>query len=288
MVLVNQLIPAFSSSAMGLNATLEKNFSWMAFPGLIRAIVMLQCVVFAVILIEPGTANYFVVTSKGIAAGEYWRLISWIFFPFVSPFGQPVLAAFFMFIVLRIAFLFSDSLENAWGEVRTSFYVYATLACQALAFYLAATGVLPFFDFSNKIFYLSLFFAFATLFPNFQFLLFFVLPVKIWIFAVVAAVGLVLASLSLPSLGLAYGLCFLPYLVWAAPRFWNWRKFQSQISARRAKFVSQSKGAQASTVHHCEICHRTEISDPELHFRVAADGEEYCLDHLDEQGNPRP
>jgi hypothetical protein len=28
------------------------------------------------------------------------------------------------------------------------------------------------------------------------------------------------------------------------------------------------------------VCGRTEISDPELDFRMAADGEEYCEDHL--------
>ena len=58
---------------MGLNVNLEKNFSWLAFPGLIRAIVMLQCVVFFVILINPETASYFMVTPEGIANGQYWR-----------------------------------------------------------------------------------------------------------------------------------------------------------------------------------------------------------------------
>ena len=288
MELVNQTIPAFPSSAMGLNANLEKNFSWMAFPGLIRALVMLQCVVFVVIVINPETAEYFVMTSEGIAKGEYWRLLSWVFFPFASPFGSPVLGAFFMFIVLNIAFLINDSLENAWGEVRTSFYLYATFICQTLALYLAAIGVLPQLDLTNKLFYLALFFAFATVLPNFEFLLFFVLPVKVWIFAALAALGIVFNSFTYGGHALAYTLSFLPYLVWAVPRVWNWRKYRGQLSARRAKFVSQARGAEATTVHRCKICERTEVSDPDLDFRVAADGNEYCLDHLDEQGKPRP
>ena len=287
MVLVNQLICPFPSIDMGFNTALEKNFSWMAFPGLIRAIVMLQCVVFAVMLVKPETEGFFLVTPEGIADGEYWRLISWIFYPFVSPFGQPVFAAFFMFIVLRIAFLFNDSLENAWGETRTSFYVYGTLLCQSLALFLAAKGVLPYFAFDSQVLYLALFFAFATLFPQVEFLLFFILPVKVWVFAALAAAGILLTSLANPAFFLAYGLCFLPYLVWGIPRLWQWRKFKGQVNARRAKFVSQNKGAALSTVHQCVVCQRTEVSDPDLDFRVAANGEEYCLDHLDEEGNPR-
>ena len=100
---------------MGLNVNLERNFSWLAFPGLIRAIVMLQCMVFFVILINPETASYFMVTPEGIAKGQYWRLISWIFYPFVDPRGSnAVLSVFFMFIIWRISALFSDSLEDTW------------------------------------------------------------------------------------------------------------------------------------------------------------------------------
>lgn len=282
MELVNPPIPTFATRAMGLNANLEKNFAWMAFPGLIRAIVMLQCLVFAVMLINPDTEGFFVVTPEGIANGEYWRLASWIFYPFVSPFGSPVLAAFFMFIMMRIAFLFSDSLENAWGEIRTSFYIYGSLLCQTLALYLGAIGVLPVIEYDNTVFYLSIFFVFATIFPHVEFLLFFVLPVKVWIFAIIAALGIVFASLSSGSHALAYGLCFLPYLVWALPRLRNWRKYQGQLRARRARFSSQQKGAEAKSLHKCAVCGRTEVSNPELEFRVSADGEEYCMDHLPE------
>ncbi|MFT6861887.1 MAG: hypothetical protein ACJAVK_000440, partial [Akkermansiaceae bacterium] len=92
MELVNQLISAFPLFAMGHNPNLEKNFSWMAFPGLIRAIVMLQCVVFVIILLKPETDSQFLVTPEGIANGEYWRLISWVIYPFVSP-GFGILSA---------------------------------------------------------------------------------------------------------------------------------------------------------------------------------------------------
>lgn len=266
---------------MGLNVNLEKNFSWLAFPGLIRAIVMLQCVVFFVILINPETASYFMVTPEGIANGQYWRLISWIFYPFVDPnsYGS-LFSAFFMFIILRISFLFSDSLENAWGEIQTSLYVYTTIICQALALYLSATGFLPPASLTNQMFYIALFFAFATLFPNVEFLLFFVLPVKVWIFAMISLATIVFSCLSFPPLFLTYGLAFFPYLVWAIPRLYHGRKYRNQLNARRVKFQSQSNDSRGRTLHRCVVCNRTELSDPQLDFRVAENGDEYCLDHL--------
>lgn len=287
MELVNLLICGFPCTPMALNANLEKNFSWLAFPGLIRAIVMLQCVVFLVILVNNDTASYFMVTPEGIAKGQYWRLISWIFYPFVNPsqYG-PVFSAFFMFIILRISFLFSDSLENAWGEVRTSFYVYGTIIFQALALYLSAIGVFPLLFLENQMFYIALFFAFATLFPHVEFLLFFVLPVKVWIFASISLAMIIFSCLAYPILFLAYGLAFLPYLVWAIPRLWNWRKYKTQLNTRRVKYQSQHKGSQVQSLHRCANCERTEVSNPELDFRVAENGDEYCLDHLEDASKP--
>jgi len=238
-------------------------------------------------MLKPETASHFWVTADGIAEGEYWRLISWVFYPFVSPGGfGGILSAFFMFIVLRIAFLFNDSLENAWGEVRTSLYIYATIICQSGCLYLSAIGIFDPMAFGNQMLYFAIFFAFATVFPHVEFLMFFVLPVKVWVFALIIAAGMLFSSLASPILFIAYGLAYLPYLYWAIPKAWHWRKYRSQLTARRTKFQSKVKGGQTQTLHSCQVCQRTEVSDPDLEFRVAENGEEYCLDHLDKDGKP--
>ncbi|HCQ80635.1 MAG TPA: hypothetical protein DIV46_11720, partial [Verrucomicrobiales bacterium] len=56
--------------------------------------------------------------------------------------------------------------------------------------------------------------------------------------------------------------------------------------ARRVKFQSQSNDGQNQTLHQCVVCKRTELSNPELDFRVAGNGDEYCLDHLEDDGKP--
>ena len=193
-----------------------------------------------------------------------------------------------MFFILRISFLISDSLEHAWGDIRTSAYVYGTIICQTLVLFTVAKLGLPTLSLGSPLFYLALFFAFATLFPDYEFAIFLVIPVKVWILAVLSAVLLFLSSLFSIILIPVYLFCFLPYLVWAIPRLRSHTKLRKQLSVRRVDYQAKAKSLVGNSLHSCHICQRTEQSDPELEFRVAADGEEYCLDHLDEEGNPRP
>ncbi len=249
----------------------------------------IQCVVFALVTMKPETAGFFTVSPEGLAKGEYWRIIAWVFYPFVAPDDGTFrfINVIFLLIIMKISFLINDSLEHAWGETRTSFYVYGTWLCQSIILGSAAWIGIPTGGLGSEVFYLALFFAFATLFPDYEFALFFVLPVKVWILAILAAVMLLLGGIKFPPLLLVYALCFLPYLAWAIPRLRNFSKHRAEISARRVKFNSQAKGREAVSLHSCAICQRTEQSDPDLEFRVAKDDEEYCVEHLDAEGNPK-
>ena len=48
---------------------------------------------------------------------------------------------------------------------------------------------------------------------------------------------------------------------------------------RRRRFQQSLAGADAF-LHRCTVCRRTERDDGNLDFRIGADGEEYCTDHL--------
>jgi hypothetical protein len=66
------------------------------------------------------------------------------------------------------------------------------------------------------------------------------------------------------------------YLIFFLPGFvMDWRT-QQRDAVRLAKFRTTVE----DSVHRCRTCDRTEISHPELDFRVASDGEEYCAEHL--------
>ncbi|HEX7262445.1 MAG TPA: rhomboid family intramembrane serine protease [Luteolibacter sp.] len=51
---------------------------------------------------------------------------------------------------------------------------------------------------------------------------------------------------------------------------------------RRRHEFRRAINASADAIHHCEVCGKTEHDDPDLEFRVGADGLEYCSGHLPE------
>jgi hypothetical protein len=127
---------------------------------------------------------------------------------------------------------------------------------------------------------LSLFLAFATLFPDMEVLLLFIIPVKVkwlaWIYVVLLIVG----SLFLPlfaKIGIIVSLC--NYFLFFGPDFIRAQMQKGKVAVRRAQFEQNSIPLDEA-VHRCKVCGRTEISHPQLDFRVASDGGDYCTEHL--------
>ena len=135
----------------------------MAFPGLIRGIGIIHFFVFVLLVFNREVGNSFVFNKDLIAKGEYWRGISFIAFPPILPGGMLLLSTLLMFFVMKITFLINDSLEHAWGEFRTSLYIYAVLGCMILANFWFE----PLFPGQGGlILYETIFIAFATIFPK--------------------------------------------------------------------------------------------------------------------------
>ena len=258
--------------------SLERKFGWLAFPGLIRSIASLQLVFFVLLLLRPEASEVFIPFAPKIKEGEIWRLVSFVFYPLVNPhsgFG-PVFSCFFAFIAMRISFLVNDVLEAFWGELRTSLFVYAIIISQSLIYFF---DPIAFAVAGGNHYYLSIFFAFATLQPQFVFRLFFILPVPVWLIAALAGLSLVVNCIRMPIFAPSFLGPQIIYLTWATPQLIRWMRNRGKLRARRAKF-GPGRPSGEQTLHRCAECGKTEITDPELDFRVSPDGEEYCLDHL--------
>ena len=244
---------------------LEKSLGRFAIPGLIRYVVALNALVFLLITLEPGYAAVLELDHAAVLRGEVWRLVTWIFIPETT-------RIIWIIFYLLFTWWIGDMLETNWGAFRLNAYYFLGMAlCIASAFIFGVSG-------GNFFLNLSLFLAVATLAPNFEILLFLILPVKMkWV---------ALFSLALPALYLVFGplsakmmvvMCLGNYLIFFGPAFVRNRMDQRQTANRRARFQS-AKTSEA--LHRCETCGATEISHPEAEFRVTATGQEFCLDHL--------
>lgn len=117
--------------------------------------------------------SWFSLTRAGLMRGEIWRLITFVFLPETTSLFSLALSLYFYWMV-------GSALQAQWGSSRfTAFYLFgiagAILSC-------LFTGLA-----TNTYLNLSLFLAFAAVYPDFQLLLFFILPIKVKYLAVLDA-----------------------------------------------------------------------------------------------------
>jgi hypothetical protein len=254
---------------------LESRVGWLAFPGLFRFFTLLGVLAFALSWMRPDLAQVLEFDRARVFSGEVWRVVTFPFAPGALR-SFSLLAVVFLYCAVMIGFLINDSLESVWGVFRTSLFFY-------VGFFLLLLGnlFLPAMAWSGGLLYTSAFFAFATLFPRHQFMLFFILPVEVRFLAILSAVGLGFVAVSEPKLIPFLALALANYLIWAAVPALRDHKRLHEAGVRRRQF-ERAKAPEVVGFHECAVCGRTEHDDAQLEFRVARDGREYCTDHLPE------
>ncbi|MEP2776933.1 MAG: hypothetical protein ABJQ29_12120 [Luteolibacter sp.] len=258
----------------------ERKLGWMAFPGLLRYCAIFQVVVYLLQIVNPQIGYMLDFDRSKILSGEVWRVVTFLF----SASGSMGLGGFSLLVIyftVIIAFMVSDGLEEAWGTFRTSLFCYVGFAGLLLANYLYSLITPYAIPATGLIFYGSAFFAFATLFPRVELMLFLIIPVQVRWLALFQAVLLVVSVFQSPLfIGfviLGYG----NYLLWAGiPGLRGQARVVSSI--KRKRNFDKAKPSSESAFHCCATCKKTELSDPELEFRMAEDGNEYCADHIPE------
>lgn len=264
--------------------TLERRFGSFAIPGLIRVIVAINAVVFVMIKTKPEFLDELTLVPEKIMAGEVWRLVSYVFIPKVNP--ESSLSFFWILFYLSLLWLMGEGLEQAWGSFKLNlFYFLGMLGTTVAVLLLGGT------DTTGVWLNASILFAFATLFPNFPIMIYFILPVRAKWIALFTLGSLTLGFLAGDlSTKAAILIALTNYLLFFGREWVGWWREQGRTLKRRQQFQVAQQSNVDETLHHCKICGCTEVSAPEKEFRVAADGEEYCLPHLpsrkDEAGNP--
>ena len=69
------------------------------------------------------------------------------------------------------------------------------------------------------------------------------------------------------------------YFIFFGPDIVRAARNRQEMATRRRRFEEKAR-PEDEALHHCAICGATELTNPNLEFRVSRDGEEYCLAHL--------
>ena len=256
---------------------LERRLGFIAIPGLLRYVAAFSALVFVLYKLDPTYLRLIDLNPYAVLQGQVWRLFTYIFVPQLGnilPLPDWVNAAFYVLFLLWMG----NGLEGVWGPFRlTLFFLIGMIGTTIAAFFFGAA-------FSNVMLTASLFFAFARFFPDTIIYFAYVLPLKVkWIAWGTAA--LLLFQFLFQSM--AYRAAFLAamgnYLLFFGPEIYRSAIHRKDVTERRRRFELESRAVEDEPLHRCATCGATEATDPSLEFRVARDGEEYCLAHL-----PRP
>jgi hypothetical protein len=256
---------------------LERRLGFIAIPGLIRIVVMFTALVCILAYIDQHFISVLELRPELIKKGQVWRLVTYIFIP-SSPLQQgSLLSPLLAVVALWFLWWIGDKLEAAWGPFRLTLYFITGMVGVTLAAFLLRA------PFSNGMLAVSIFLAVAWFYPNEIIYLMFILPVKFkwlaWLTGGFLFLGFVFSS---NSIRLAMILALSNYFLFFGPQIFQSIRHRKEVAGRRKRFEVQSRSDE-EPLHHCATCGATENSDPSLEFRVASDGEEYCLAHL-----PRP
>ena len=277
---------------------LEKKFGKYAIPHLMRYIIVLYGIGFIIEMVAPNFyLQYLSLDARAILGGQIWRIFTFLIQP-------PTGSIIFVVFALYLYYMIGTALEATWSAFRFNIYIFSGVLFHVLAAIIAylITGVS--FPLGTAYLNLSLFFAFAALYPNMQFLLFFVIPVKVkylaWINAAFFAYSILQAFLPAyggdPMFGFIYKssaiaafvsiLNFLLYF-FSSSKFAPYkpkevkRKQVYKREVQRAK--AEENTFEGGARHKCSVCGRTELDDPSLQFRYCSKcsgNHEYCSDHL--------
>jgi hypothetical protein len=248
---------------------LELRFRRYAVPNVTVALIICQVLVYVAQLTHKGILGKVVLVPELVLKGEVWRLVSFLFQP---PLMNPLFAFFFWYLF----YLMGSALEHTWGTFRYNlFLLVGYVATVAAAF---VTPDQPTF---NVFLQGSVFLAFAFLYPDFQLLLFFLIPVKVKWLALLQWIGYFYALVFVPSwpVRLATLAAISNFLLF----FWGDLVLRIRSGYRRMSQQAQEVRQRDVPRHQCRICGRTEKTDPEMSFRYCSKCSGsccYCEEHL--------
>lgn len=224
---------------------------------------------------------YLYLSPQLILRGQLWRLITFVFVP---QSGNIILLALFLYFYYFIG----SALEQAWGSGKfTVYYLFGMLLTIIYSFLasLFYRGALIFTGagYIN----LSMFFAFATLYPDNRVLLFFIIPIKVkWLAyadAVFFLISMITGRTLLPLVGVINYLLFCGYMLAPFFKSLKMRRSKNVVNFKRAVKQAKQESENAPYRHKCAVCGRTDTDNPDLEFRYCSRCQGYhcfCSEHI--------
>lgn len=245
---------------------LERRLGRFAVPHTIRIMAGFQGLVWLLLMINEDLFEVLALSAAAILHGEVWRLVTFLFIPM----GGGILT------IIAILFLWfiGEGLERAWGAFKVNLYLLTVIVAMFWANYLFGAPGVGLFVKSGLIM------AFAGLYPNHTIMLMLVIPIKMKWVGWIAALTCLLYLWGGPGpLRITVLASLLPFGLFVLPSMINTLAREAKASARRREFEMMAR-PEGGSFHRCVECGITEREDERMEFRVADNGDEYCVSCL--------
>ena len=268
---------------------LERKLGRYAIPNLTVYLLAGYVIGCGIIYLMPNMIRWLTLEPALILRGQIWRILSWVFIP-------PTTNLISLFFLVLLYYSLGTALERTWGTFRYNVYIFSGILFTVIAVFilygvffflygtevsLSSIGLV-----STNYITMSIFLAFAAIYPDMEVMLYFVLPIKMkWMAIVYAAMALYYFIIGGIVSRVAIAASLLNFVIFFLSSR-NVRRFGPREQARKAKFKKRSRPHMTyagGARHRCAVCGRTELDDPNLEFRFCSKcrgNYEYCQDHL--------
>ena len=248
--------------------------------------------------------------KTAILQGQVWRLFSWLL---TEQLGGSLLSILFLYFFYRLG----RAVEQSIGTFKFNLFyltgvvmmdLFAMVFCPVENVLIGDMLIPPeafTYFYGNMAYYLhlSMVLAFATMYPDSQFMIFFIIPVRAWVIALVdlVLIGISVFNMCVPTLFFPHclfplmgllnyflffgsGMSNLLPLSWRAKLRRRGKKVQSN-GPRVVQFTppQRQENVKPDYTHRCVVCGRTDVTNPELEFRYCSRCSGYhcyCQDHI--------
>jgi len=288
---------------------LERKFGRYAIKGLMKYLMLLYGLGLLLAFISPEFYDNWLALDIEMTFGHFqlWRLVTFL----IQPIEYNNI--FFVLIAMYLYYFIGNMLEMKWGSFRFNLFYFAGVIFNILAcvvVYLALWILLGkgwSIPVSLEYINFAMMLAFAVEFGEVQFLLFFLIPIKVKYIAIfsVAMYGYEFVRILINDNWQTFLYCLAPFIIgiahfliyWIASRKSRRARHRTigdmrrryaymqgiRMGEREGGVVNQAGSHKVITKHRCAVCGRTELDDDMLEFRFCSKCEgnyEYCMDHL--------
>ena len=282
-----------------LNSAMERfcyNHPNFGIPNLMKYIVIGNLIVFFLTVFSRNSSAtaFLAFNLDRVLEGEIWRLVTFVFVPGYSSMRDLL----WLGISLYFYYFIGNTLEREWGSAKFSLYYLSGMALTVLATALPSLlSDISYTVYGTGYINMSMFFAFAMLYPDAQVLLL-IFPIKIkwlaWLDAAWFALSILLSMLSGDLLSALLAIiALLNFFVFFWPELSDFLaamrgRAKHQTSRQTVHFKQtvrqETRQAQSQGYRHkCCVCGRTDAQYPDLQFRYCskcAGYHCYCEDHI--------